>query len=195
MNPVSMPDFLSHYYESAAGPFSNLSMLPLEQAEEIMEEIRRAGNRFASQRPSDYLKKRRGLEMKIRKRFEEKDGKPKLARPHYMILGSCPWVKKWYVDGQELQIKLALIPQDCVSFTYGDSFPAMNYNDGKPYRGQVYTMTELEEAIRRYGLPQEWNPDGTGGPERYIEAQVWDEAPLKEYLSRIQIDSPWHGRI
>jgi hypothetical protein len=182
MNQMIMPGFLSHYYENSAGPFSNLSMLPLEQAEQILEEIRRNGKRFASQRSSDYMGKRLELEIKIRCLFEEKGGKPKLARPHYMILGSCPWIKGWYVDGQELQIKLALIPKYCVSFTYGDSFPAMNYKDGKPYRGQVYIESELGEIIKRYGLPQEWNPDGKGGPERYMEAQVWDDVPLKEYL-------------
>jgi len=157
-------------------------MLPLEQAEQILEEIRRNGNRFASQRSSDYLKTRLALEDKIRKLFEEKGGQPELGRPHYMILGTCPWLKEWYVDGQELQIKLTAIPEHCVSFTYGDSFPAMNYSDGKPYRGRVYTVSELGEVIKRYGLPQEWNPDGKGGPERYIEAQVWSDILLKEYL-------------
>lgn len=179
---MNMPDFLSHYYEGADGPFSNLSTLPLEQAEQILAEIRRNGNRFASQRSGDYLKKRLELEIKIRQCFEEKGGKPKLARPHYMILGICPWLKQWYVDGQELQIKLVSFPKECVSFTYGDSFPAMNYQDGKPYRGQVYILSELREIVQSYGLPQEWNPDGKGGPERYIEAQIWDDAPLKEYL-------------
>jgi hypothetical protein len=179
---MNIPDFLSHYYERADGPFSNLSMLPPEQAEQILEGIRRNGNRFASQRASDYLKKRLELETKIRQRFEEKGGKPKLARPHYMILGICPWLKQWYVDGQELQIKLVSLPKECLSFTYGDSFPAMNYKDGKPYRGQVYIASELEEIIKRYGLPQQWNPDGKGGPERYIEAQIWDDVPLKEHL-------------
>jgi hypothetical protein len=158
-------------------------MLPPEQAEQIQEQIRRAGNRFASQRSSDYLKKRLELENKIRKLFEEKGGQPKLTRPHYMILGACPWVRDWYVDGREVQIKLIAIPERCVSFTYGDSFPAINYQDGKPYRGQVYTVSELEEVIRRYGLPQEWNSDGSGGPERYIEAQIWDDALLQKYLS------------
>ena len=189
INQMRLPDFLSHYYENAAGPFSNLSMLPLEQAEQILEEIRRNGNRFASQRSSDYLKKRLELEIKIRQLFDEKGGKPKLTRPHYMILGTCPWLKEWYVDGQELQIKLASIPKECVSFTYGDSFPAMNYNDGKPYRRRVYTLSELREIVQRYGLPQDWNPDGKGGPERYIEAQVWDEAPLKEYLSLLKANN------
>lgn len=81
-----------------------------------------------------------------------------------------------------MQIKLDSIPASCVSFTYGDSFPTMNYNDGRPYRGQVYTPNELIQVIEPYGLPQVWNPDGKGGSERYIEAQVWDETPLKEYL-------------
>ena len=183
---MSTPDFLSHYYERADGPFANLSTLPLEQAEQILEEIRRNGNRFASQRSSDYLKKRLELEIKIRQRFAEKGGKPKLTRPHYMILGTCPWLKDWYVDGQELQIKLSSIPEASVSFTYGDSFPAMNYHDGKPYRGQVYTLGELREIVQHYGLPQEWNPDGKGGPEHYIEAQVWDDNPLREYLKVIR---------
>ncbi len=177
-----VPDFLTHYYEKSAGPFSNLSMLPPEQAERILESIRQDANRFASQRTGDYLAKRGALEDKIRELFAAKGGKPALRRPQYMILGDCPWVKQWYVDGQELRIQLASFALESVSFTYGDSFPAMNYKDGKPYRGQVYTARELEDLIRCYGLPQEWNPDGGGGPDRYIEAQVWDNAPLQGYL-------------
>jgi hypothetical protein len=157
-------------------------MLSIDHAEQILEEIRRKANRFASQRSSDYMRKRFVLEDKIRTRFQAKGGLPKLVRPHYLILGSCAWLKTWYVDGQELQIKLDSIPASCVSFTYGDSFPAMNYNDGKPCRGQVYTRNELAELVERYGLPQVWNPDGKGGPERYIETQIWDDDPLKEYV-------------
>jgi hypothetical protein len=181
-----IPDFLTHYYESASGPFSNLSMLSPKHAEQILEEIRKDGNRFASQRASDYLTRRFMLEDKIRTLFEAKGGRPRLARPHYMILGICPWLKTWYVNGQELQIKLVSIPESCVSFTYGDSFPAMNFNDGKPYRGRVYMRNELTDVIELYGLPQAWNPDGSGGPERYIEAQIWDDTPLKEYLGVYQ---------
>jgi hypothetical protein len=57
----------------------------------------------------------------------------------------------------------------------------MRYQDSKPYRGQVYTLDELE-LIRLYGLPQDWNPDGEFGPDRYIEAQVWDDTPIRQYL-------------
>lgn len=181
---MSMPDYLTHYYEKATGPFSNLSHLPHKQAEQILADIRKEGKRFASRRSGDYMQKRRVLEAKIRMLFESRGGRPKLEHPHYMILGSCSWLKAWYVEGQELQMKLALFPEDCLSFTYGDSFPAMHVHDGKPYRGQVYTIHEIREMISLYGLPQIWNPDGKKGPERYIEAQIWDEAPLLGYLHR-----------
>jgi hypothetical protein len=31
------------------------------------------------------------------------------------------------------------------------------------------------------GLPQEWNRDGSKGPERYVEAQIWDERVIGKY--------------
>ena len=177
-----MPDFLTHYYEASRGPFRNLSLLLPEQAEQILEGIRQEGVIFASRRSADYLEVRQGLEERVRRLFVEKDGKPRLDRPHYMILGACPWVKSWYVDGREMRIPLAAFAPAVVSFTYGDTFPAMRYPDGKPYRGQVYTLDELPELVRLYGLPQAWNPHGKGGPDRYIEAQVWDDAPIERFL-------------
>ena len=32
---------------------------------------------------------------------------------------------------------------------------------------------EIIEIIKKYGLPQEWNPDGKYDPERYVETHVW----------------------
>ena len=58
----------------------------------------------------------------------------------------------------------------------------MRYQDGKPYRGQVYTLTELSGLIEQYGLPQDRNAVGEHGPDRYIEAQVWADVPLEPYL-------------
>jgi hypothetical protein len=99
-----------------------------------------------------------------------------------MILGSCPWVNDWYREGHELRIPLASFRPEIVSFTYGDTFPAMRFRDGRPYRGQVYVLDELPDLIQSHGLPQEWNRDGSRGPERYIEAQVWDDEPIREFL-------------
>jgi hypothetical protein len=60
----------------------------------------------------------------------------------------------------------------------------MRYQDGKPYRGQVYRLEELPALVHQFGIPQLWNPEGKLGPDRYIEAQIWDDAPLQAYLLR-----------
>jgi hypothetical protein len=176
------PDFLSHYYEFTKGPFLSLCNLPLDEAEMLLEKIRQEGGVFASERASDYLEIRRRLEDQVRELFIEKGGKPNRKRPHYMILGACPWLKDWYIDGREIRISLAHFDPAIVSFTYGDTFPAMRYEDGKSYRGKVYTLEELPRIIRLYGLPQDLNADGRLGPDRYIEAQIWANEPIKQFL-------------
>jgi hypothetical protein len=178
----TVPGYLSHYYEAEKGSFLNLSHVSLPDAEAMLDVIRRCGNVFASQRSPDYLQIRRELESRVRELFIAKGGKPELERPHYMILGSCPWLLDWYVEGRELQIPLDRFALEAVSFTYGDTFPAMRYPDGKPYRRQVYTLAELPTLVLKHGLPQEWNSDGSLGPDRYIEAQVWSDQPVKAYL-------------
>jgi hypothetical protein len=57
----------------------------------------------------------------------------------------------------------------------------MRYQDGKPYRNQVYTINEIYKVIKEYGLPQQWNSDGHNGPERYIEVQIWDDKPIDRW--------------
>jgi hypothetical protein len=180
--PYPPPDFLSHYYERSNGPFRSLSNLSLQEAEAVQERIRQAGVQFASQRPADYLVNRQVIEGRIRSLFIQKGGCSLRQRPHYFVLGSCAWLLDWYECGCELCLPVSRFNMKAVSFTYGDSFPTMRYQDGKPYRGQVYTWDELPILVESYGLPQDWNPNGELGPERYIEAQVWDDAPLIEFL-------------
>ncbi len=179
----TIPDFLSHYYEAADGPFRNLSDLAFSEAEGVLHKIREGDEgRFASQRAADYLAVRRDIEDCVRQLFIAKAGRPRRRRPHYLVVGSCPWLLTWYPHGCELRIPVAAFDAGILSFTYGDTFPAMRCQDGRPYRGQVYTLAELPGLIERYGLPQEWNPDGQHGPDRYIEAQVWANEPLLPYL-------------
>ena len=97
--------------------------------------------------------------------------------------GACAWLIDWYPAGRELRIPLSEFNGRIVSFTYGDTFPAMRYQDGKPTRGQVYSLAELPGLVEQYGLPQDWNAEGKLGPDRYIEAQVWADEPLRPYLS------------
>jgi hypothetical protein len=177
-----IPDFLTHYYEQSRGAFRNLSDLPPDEAEAVLSAIRARGEGFASQRAAGYLTIRRELEAFVRARFIEKGGQPTRERPHYLILGACDWLQSWYAHGAEVRIPLCKFDAKIVSFTYGDTFPAMRYGDGKPWRRQVYTLADLPELVARYGLPQDWNADGSHGPDRYVEAQVWDDAPLRPWL-------------
>jgi hypothetical protein len=169
-----LPTYLTHYYERAHGPFRSLSDLPLAEAETALEQIRLRGEVFASRRPADYMPVRFSLEERIGALFAKKGGAPRHTRPLYCILGSCEWCRTWYRDPTEVRLPLDALDPAVVSFTYGDSFPAMRFQDGKAYRGQVYTLTELPALLAQYGLPQAWNPNGLLGPERYIEAQIWD---------------------
>lgn len=175
---------LYHYYEEEQGPFKNLSSLEMNEAEELLQKIRNKKETFASKRPLDYLRVRKELENKARELFILKGGKPRNVYPHYMTWGACEWIKDWYRNGKLIKIPVTEFLEDDISFTYGDLFPTMRYQDGREYRGEVYTKTEMMELIQRYGLPQEWNKEGMKGPERYIEVQIWNDEIINKYICK-----------
>jgi hypothetical protein len=170
-----------HYFETDLGPFRNLSKLSMDDAIEISKQIREVGEIFASQRAEDYLFVRRDLERLAREAFISKGGKPINDFPHYMTLGPCDWLATWYKKPGNITIDWNDISQELISFTYGDLFPTMRYQDEKPYRKQVYTKNEIVEVIKEFGMPQAWNKNGDKGPERYIEVQIWDEEVIKKF--------------
>ncbi|WP_327204913.1 hypothetical protein [Paenibacillus sp. Leaf72] len=178
---MTMKMKLYHYYDESTGPFRNLSALEPQEAEKVLQQIRSQKRGFASSRSTDYLDIRRMLEERARDLFIVKGGKPLQKYPHYMTLGECPWLLDWYPQGKAIPFSIYDFEPDILSFTYGDLFPAMRYNDGKPYRGQVYTISEIADIITSYGLPQAWNAHGDKGPERYIEVQVWDDTLIKPF--------------
>ncbi|WP_243156364.1 hypothetical protein [Clostridium sp. C8-1-8] len=183
---ILMPTNLYHYYEAEVGPFKTLSDLSIEEADKVLEHIRGRGETYASKRSKDYMIVRRELERKVRKMFMEKGGQPLRQVPISMTLGQCNWIKQWYKNGQEVKIPISKINPKTISFTYGDIFPAMRYEDYKPYSKKVYTLEEIEEVVELYGLPQQWNNDGSKGPKRYIEVQVWSDEPLEFYFKEIK---------
>jgi hypothetical protein len=176
-----MEMFLYHYYEAVTGPFKNLSQLSAAAARKITERLKTNSNVFASKRSDDYLEIRRELEGRARELFILKGGKPLNPYPHYMTLGECRWIKDWYQNGREMRLPLDVFDESSISFTYGDLFPTMRYKDGKQYRETVYTKREILELVEAIGWPQDWNHDGSKGPERYVEVQVWDERVIGKY--------------
>ena len=179
-----MIDYLFHYYEKKSGPFSNLSSVPLPDAQKILNGLKSERQTMASQRYDGYLQRRHELESIARAIFIEKGGKPKNEYPHYMVVGKCDWLKSWYIESGFIRIHVSAFNSDAISFSYGDLFPTFSdrVTDNREYRRQVYTLNEIEQIISKYGLPQHWNGQGEFGPERYVEVQVWDDEPLRAFL-------------
>lgn len=190
-----MINHLYHYYDKSTGPFRNLSDLEPDAAKQLLADMKQDGKWFAGQRSLDYMAIRHELECKARQKFLAKGGKPVRLHPHYMTVGRCPWLLSWYPNGRELRIPIEGFDPLTVSFTYGDLFPTMRYQDSKPYRQQVYALDELENIIRLYGLPQDWNSEGLLGPERYIEAQIWEDRPLEMWIGNVGAKFAFGGHL
>ena len=178
--------YLYHYFDRRSGPFRSLTAISAEEAGPVLERLRseRPGSMCAN-REDGYLEKRRNCEAVLRREFAAKGGIIDIPSPYYMVVEHSPWLSTWYEDGDFLKIPVAEFDLRKVSFTYGDSMPTFSprVNDGKEYRRKVYTYGEILRIIDRYGLPQDWNDDGACGPERYIEAHVWCEEPVRRYIA------------
>lgn len=101
-----------------------------------------------------------------------------------MVVEHSPWLATWFENSAFIKIDINEFDLNTVSFTYGDSHPTFSprVNDGREYRKKLYTYNEILEIIAKYGLPQDWNNDGQFGPERYIEAHIWDDNVVKRYM-------------
>lgn len=176
---------LYHYFDRSIGPFRNLSDVSDDQAVRLLTKIAiTKPNSFCARRSPDYMRLRRHYENILRREFTKKGGIIRRTAPHYMVVEPCPWLADWYENADCICIPVTHFDLRTVSFTYGDSHPTFSdrVNDGREYRKQLYTYDEILKIIDRYGLPQDWNADGRHGPERYIEAHIWCDEPLKPYL-------------
>lgn len=176
--------YLYHYYEKDRLPFLNLSDLPFEEANRILDNIKKnKPTAYCAKRQPEYMKDRLYYKGILREEFLKKGGKIKRKAPHYMIIEHSPWLSSWYEDSAYIKIPIEEFDLSTLSFTYGDSHPTFSprVNDGKEYRKKLYTYDEILKIIEKYGLPQEWNEAGKYGPERYIEVHVWSDETIDKY--------------
>lgn len=177
--------YLYHYYDRRTGPFRNLSDLSPVDANTMLERIRRERpGALCAQRDEMYMQKRHENESIVRNGFLRLGGRTERCVPHYMVLGHCPWLLSWYEQPAYIRIPICEFDLSTVSFTYGDSFPTFSprVNDGREYRRMVYDYEGIMRLVEKYDLPQNWNGDGSHGPERYIEACVWSDETISRYI-------------
>lgn len=176
--------YLYHYYDKSNLPFLNLSDISAEEANKILDNIRKTKPQtLCAKRNPNYMELRLYYEEILRAEFLKKGGIIKRSSPHYMVVEHSPWLYSWYENADFIKIPIEEFDLRTVSFTYGDSHPTFSskVNDGKEYRGKLYTYDEILKIIAKYGLPQNWNNDGKFGPERYIEAHIWSDEVIDKY--------------
>ncbi|WP_422366068.1 hypothetical protein [Pelagibius sp.] len=182
----SLPDVITHNYDPDRGAFRNICNLPPWEAETILSEIR---NTTQSSPKENYLRRRLRTERWLYAERTRKCGKPYLKHPIYFFLGD-------FADGRDparpesLVLPLASLPPEVLTFTYPDSMAslplateAMHSDDRKPYHGQVFTLAEIKAVVAQFGVPSSHGL--TAAPDvydRFIEVQVWDDRPLRQFL-------------
>lgn len=178
--------YLYHYFDKTIGAFNNLSELPIDEANAILNAIKEAKpNVQSATRLPGYMERRHVVEEILRTEFEKKGGIIQRKSPHYMVVEHSPWLSTWFENSDYIKIPIDEFDLKTVSFTYGDAFPVFSDNkhkmDDKEYRRKLYTYDEILKIIDKYGLPQDWNNDGTYGPSRYVEAHVWSDETINRY--------------
>ncbi len=177
-----LPAIVTHNYDPARGAFRNLCSLSDEAAGAVLAAISVSGLRAIK---SNYLARRRATEAWLLSECTEKLGEPRLRYPVYFFLGDM-------ADGLDASrpcshvVPLAHFPTDAITFTYPDSMASyqLGFRDDLaserlPHHGKVFTLSELEALVRKAGMPADrWRNDLGRQHDRYIEMQLWDDAPL-----------------
>ena len=180
--------YLYHYYESTGLPFANLSDLSVNEANAVLNKIKKdKPNSQHAQRHEKYVEYRRNCESILRSRFIEKGGVIKKNVPYYMTIEHSPWLSTWFENSAFIKIPIEEFDIKTLSFTYGDSMPTFSQAivNKKEYHNQLYTYDEILKIIDKYGLPQNWNDDGKYGYERYIEVHIWNDFPINKYITDV----------
>lgn len=168
---MRIPDFITHY--SRGKPFQSITSLSPIEREQILATLNETNawglNRFKDQ---EYLSKRLQTEKKIKALFETAGGQPELDHPIYFFLGTNSRFEE-HPDNRAYKIFLKDLPENSVSFTYGDSLLAFDDTYRKlsgdlyqnPMCGKVFLKRDLESLFFSADYP------GTGA--LHIEVQLW----------------------
>lgn len=172
--------FIVNYCHPSCVPLQNIMRLPKEEAFKKAAELARknpdttAFYRFADF--TNYYPLRLQTDKIIRDAFMKLGGKPKEEHPLSFVLQGSDYLKQWFANGSEIRLPLIDIPEEEISFTYGDSGAAIEK------RGSVTLITKkqlLDEILSFDGTLTEYMQtiDSTC---HYIEVQLWNDAVISK---------------
>ena len=171
---------LVHYYYPGTDPMGNIMLLPEEEAFRVAAALAEAHPetmsfyRFADF--TNYYPRRKQADEAARKQFIALGGKPELEHPYSFVLFGNDYLKEWFGKGGEIRIPLSAIPEDQVSFTYGDSCSSLE-------RRGVLDLTDRKTLLAEIGAYPGTPVDYAEHIREtcgYIEVQVW--CPMEERI-------------
>jgi hypothetical protein len=184
---------LTHYYHKEEPPFRSLSVLNIEEALTIATQLQaKEGSVYRRfKQPKKYLEARIATEKWLKEEFIKKGGEPKTTFPFYMVIENSTWIEEGY-NGQSKKIQISVSEFNLkeISFTYPDSMISYWLKDKKQepfyqpdYHGQVFRLDEIVQIIKKSGITvEEWKLEKTRKYDIFIEAQIWNEQGILNYL-------------
>ena len=121
---IELPDYITHYNRSE--PFSTLTNLSKDEWWDATKDLDES-NSWGLSRFSDlkYLEQRFDVERLLRKQFIAEGGRPVLQNPIFFFLRRNGGVEA-NIRNKAYRVDLKDIPEDLISFTYGDSMLSFN---------------------------------------------------------------------
>lgn len=170
---------LVHYCHPNCEPFLNIMRLSKEEAFLLAEKLAKenpdttAFYRFADF--SNYYPRRMKTDEFLFDNFSRLGGKPKEKHPLFFVLQGCDYLDNWFGNGVSYKINVNEIPPDSVSFSLGDS--CAQYE--RTGRIQQFTLEQLLKQMKDFDGGTEEFMGYVSEHYTYIEAQLWDDAVVK----------------
>jgi hypothetical protein len=159
-------------------PFRSFTGLSLSERVKVISSLNESNSWGVSrfQDPS-YLNQRLAVESRLYQEFVNLRGRPELQNPIYFFLGRNEKFEQHPLN-RAYKIFLADLPENSVSFTYGDSMfgfdQGLRGQVGEKYQnplcGRLFLKGQLSELFMNPNLPKR--------DPLPIEAQVWMIPPL-----------------
>lgn len=173
---MSLPCYITHYYEADRGPFLNICDLTDAEIARIFEKEKTATTAFNRFAMGDA--------------YTEKFGFAPQHRPYFAVLGSFDRTLTMFRAGKEIKLDLEDFREHELTFMYPDhahltrhygvDVPHLFYQrpagrmDGS-FWGRLFTFKELSEEYERSGIEklieQHLERDGWAGC--YVETHIW----------------------
>ncbi len=172
--------FITHYYYPGTEPLGNIMLLPEEEAFRLAAALAAAHPETTSfYRFADfvnYYPRRKAADEAVRRQFQALGGKPVLEHPYSFVLFESDYLRDWFGNGGAVRIPLTDIPEDQISFTYGDSCSRLERQGVIDLADRKTLLAEIEAfpgTVEDYAAHIRETC-------HYIEVQVWCPLTVNE---------------